>query len=102
MFRALALRQRKTGFFSDEGTMRETLDYTIYIYIYIYIYILYYIIYSIQQGDKYCTRVLKAPNHSLADDSRHMGTFQTHEGLHRLKVLFFCPSSEQQNCSMIE
>ena len=26
---------------------------------------------------------------SLAEDSRYIGTFQTHEGLHRFKVLFF-------------
>jgi hypothetical protein len=29
---------------------------------------------------------------ALAEDSRSMGTFQTHEGLHRFKVLFFGPS----------
>ena len=30
---------------------------------------------------------------SLAEDSRSIGTFQTHEGLHRFKVLFFGASS---------
>lgn len=33
---------------------------------------------------------------ALAEDSRHMATFQTHEGLHRFKVLFLgaCPTTE--------